>query len=85
MSQIILTPEDKKKIAGAVKEISDSMTRMDAEKELIADIVKVTHELHGIEKKHLRKIATIYHKANIAEVRAENDDIDTLFEELFKS
>ena len=80
---ITLTPEDKKKIASAIKEISNSMTRVDAEKELITDIITVTHQLHGVDKKHLRKIAGIYHKSNMAEVRTENDDIDTLYEELF--
>ncbi len=80
---ITLTPEDKKKIASAIKEISNSMTRVDAEKELITDIITVTHQLHGVDKKHLRKIAGIYHKSNMTEVRTENDDIDTLYEELF--
>tara|TARA_Y100000389_G_scaffold160979_1_gene163284 strand:+ start:23 stop:274 length:252 start_codon:yes stop_codon:yes gene_type:complete len=80
---ITLTPDDKKRIAGAIKEISDSMTRMDAEKELITDIIKVTYENHGVDKKHVRKLASIYHKSNMAEVRTENDDIDTLYEELF--
>ncbi|MDC0889159.1 hypothetical protein OAS42_00780 [bacterium] len=80
---ITLTPEDKKKIASAIKEISNSMTRVDAEKELITDIITVTHQLHGVDKKHLRKLAGIYHKSNMAEVRTENDDIDTLYEELF--
>ena len=80
---ITLTPDDKKRIAGAIKEISNSMTRMDAEKELITDIIKVTHENHGVDKKHVRKLASIYHKSNMAEVHTENDDIDTLYEELF--
>ena len=80
---ITLTPDDKKRIAGAIKEISNSMTRMDAEKELITDIIKVTHENLGVDKKHVRKLASIYHKSNMAEVRTENDDIDTLYEELF--
>lgn len=81
---MISNPEDKKRIAGAIKEISDSMTRMDAEKDLIKDIVQVTFENHSIDKKHLRKLANIYHKANIDLVRTEHDEIETLYEELFK-
>lgn len=80
---ITLTPDDKKRIGNAIKEMSDSMTRMDAEKDLIKDIVQVTFENHGVDKKHLRKLAGIYHKSNMAEIRTENDDIDTLYEELF--
>jgi hypothetical protein len=82
---VISSPEDKKRIANAIKELSDSMTRIDAEKDLIRDIIQVTHENHGIDKKHLRKLATIYHKANINEVRTEHDEIETLYEELFKT
>lgn len=82
---VISSPEDKKRIANAIKELSDSMTRIDAEKDLIRDIIQVTHENHGIDKKHLRKLATIYHKANINEVRTEHDEIESLYEELFKT
>ena len=56
---ITLTPEDKKRFGNAIKEMSDSMTRMDAEKDLIKDIVQVTFENHGVDKKHLRKLAGI--------------------------
>ena len=78
-----LTPEDKKKVAGAIKELSDSMTRIDAEKDLMKDIVQVTFENHGVDKKHIRKLATIYHKANMAEVRTEYEDLEALYEVLF--
>jgi len=78
-----LSPDDQKRIVGAIKELSDSMTRIDAEKELIKDIIQVTFENHGVEKKHIRKLATIYHKANIDEVRTEFDDVETLYETLF--
>lgn len=81
---MISSPEDKKRIKNAIREISDSMTRMDAEKDLIKDIVQVTHENHGIDKKYLRRLANIYHKANISEVRNEHEELDTLYAELFK-
>jgi len=79
-----LTPEDQKRVVSAIKEISDSMTRMDAEKDLLKDIVQVTFENHGINKKHIRKLANIYHKANMDEVRTEFDDLESLYETLFK-
>ena len=81
---MISSPEDKKKVANAIKEISDSMTRMDAEKDLIKDIIQVTYENYGIDKKHLRKLAAIYHKQNMSEVRNEYDEVESLYEELFK-
>lgn len=81
---MLSTNEDKKKVANAIKEISDSMTRIDAEKDLIKDIIQVTYENHEIDKKHIRKLASIYHKQNMSEVRYEYDEVETLYEELFK-
>lgn len=82
---ITLNPEEKKAVKGAIQEMSDSMLRIEAEKELMVEIVKVTFEKYGVDKKHFRKLASIYHKANMDEVRTEFDDVETLYEELFKS
>jgi len=81
---MISTIEDKKKLANAIKEISDSMTRMDAEKDLIKDIIQVSYENFEIDKKHIRKLAMIYHRQNMSEVKYEYDEVETLYEELFK-
>lgn len=81
---MISSPEDRKKVAKAIQEISDSMTRIDAEKDLIKDIIQVTYENHEIDKKHLRKLAAIYHKQSLSEFKTEYDEVETLYEELFK-
>jgi len=74
---------DKKKIVGVIKELSDSMARVDAEKELQRDIVQITFQNEGVDKKKLRRIAAIYHKQNATEVRTEADEVFELYEELF--
>lgn len=79
-----MTPEDKKKVADAIREMSDSMLRIDAEKELMKDIVDVTNEKYEIDKKHFRKLAVIYHKQNMEEQRSESGEVFDLYEELFK-
>ena len=84
MCGLISTNEDKKKLANAIKEISDSMTRIDAEKDLIKDIIQVAYEDFEIDKKHIRKLAMIYHKQNMSEIKYEYDEVETLYEELFK-
>lgn len=81
---MISSPEDRKKVAKAIQEISDSMTRIDAEKDLIRDIIQVTYENHEIDKKHIRKLATIYHKQSMSDFKMEYDEVETLYEELFK-
>lgn len=79
-----MSPEDKKKVADAIREMSDSMLRIDAEKELMKDIVDVTNEKYEVDKKHFRKLATIYHKQNLEEQRTESGEVFELYEELFK-
>jgi hypothetical protein len=81
---ITLNPTEKKAVAAAVQEMSDSMLRIEAEKELQKDIVDVTFEKYGVDKKYFRKIATIFHKQNLVDVRSENEELMDLYEELFK-
>ena len=75
---------DKEKVAAAVREMSDSMLRIDAEKELMKDIVDVTAEKYEIDKKQFRKIANIFHKRNLEEARTETNEVFELYEELFQ-
>lgn len=79
-----MSPSDKKAIAGAIQEMSDSMLRIDAEKELMKDIVDSTSEKYEVDKKHFRKLATIYHKRNMEEQRSESNEVFDLYEELFQ-
>lgn len=74
---------DKEKVASAVREMSDSMLRIDAERELMKDIVDVTNEKYGVDKKHFRKISNIFHKRNLEESRTEANEVYELYEELF--
>jgi len=71
--------EDKVKIRNALKEISNSMTRIDAEKDHIKTIIDDVSDEVEVSKKYLRKMATIYHKQNLNDVTTEMDDIETLY------
>ena len=78
-----LDPETKKKLQGAIQELSNSMTRTDAERDLMKDIIQTTFEDTGVDKKYIRKLATIYHKQNLMDVQTENEDVQSLYEDLF--
>tara|TARA_R110002124_G_C8834345_1_gene504992 strand:+ start:811 stop:1056 length:246 start_codon:yes stop_codon:yes gene_type:complete len=80
---MISSPADKQKIKGAIKELSDSMLRTDAEKDLQKDIIEVTFEDTGIDKKYLRKIATIYHKQSMNDVKSDYEEVEALYDQLF--
>jgi len=78
-----LNPEDRKKFTKAIQELSNSMTRVDAEKDLMKDIIQETFDSIGVDKKYIRKIAAIYHKQNLTEVKTETDEVMELYDELF--
>jgi hypothetical protein len=82
MSNVIVpsSPEDRKKIKDALIEISSSLTRMEAERDLIKDILAEVEDKFELPKKYIRKLAKIYHKQNYAEIRQEQDDVETLYE-----
>ena len=81
---ITLNPTEKKAVVSAVQEMSDCMLRIEAERELMKDIVDVTFEKYGVEKKYFKKLSTIFHKRNLDEIRGEHETVESLYEDLFK-
>lgn len=82
MSNVIVpsSSADRLAIQKALQEISASLTRIDAEKDLIKDILDTVEDKQSIPKKYMRKIARIYHKQNFNEVQQEQSDVETLYE-----
>ena len=82
-----VVPQDdasKKKLRDACSEISDSMTRISAERDLIKDIVNTISDELNIPKKFINKTARIYHKQNYANVISENEQLEILCEVIQK-
>ena len=82
MSNVIIpsSPEDRKKIRQALEEISNSLTRIEAERDLIKDILQDVEDKFELPKKYTRKVAKIYHKQNFKEVQAEQSELETIYE-----
>lgn len=74
------SPNDRQAVQKALQEISASLTRIDAEKDLIKDILVTVQDNQNIPKKYMRKMAKIYHKQNFTEVQQEQEDLETLYE-----
>ena len=51
-----LLEEDKKKIKGALQEASNSLTRIDAERDLVKNIINDTSKNFQIPKKTVKKL-----------------------------
>lgn len=86
MSNVIIpsTDADKKRIKDCVIEISNSMTRIAAEKDFIKEAILSCCDDVEIDKKHLRKMATIYYKQNLSEVVGEIEEVEALYENVIQ-
>jgi Zn-dependent M32 family carboxypeptidase len=80
MAITISNPADRKKIKDAIQEISNSMLRMEAERDLIKEIVKEVSAEHQIPKKILAKIAKTFHKQNLTQEVADHEDFVDLYD-----
>jgi len=81
---MISNPADRKKFNDALQEISNSMTRVSAEKDLIKDIVKDLSDSFELPKKTVNKLARIYHKQNFTQEAQDFEELETLYEEVIK-
>jgi hypothetical protein len=77
--------EDKKKIKGALQEASNSLTRIDAERDLVKNIINDTSKNFQIPKKTVKKLINVYHKQNFSEEVASHEEFETLYETVTKT
>lgn len=77
---MLSNPTDQKRLVGAMKELSNSMTRVEAERDFQKEAIDSVAEDLNLEKKYIRKLATIYHKQNMTEFKQENEEVETLYE-----
>lgn len=71
-----------KELKSAINEIDAEMSKIDGLNEYIADICEVTHQNLGIPKKVVKKLAVSKHKQNLAQVVAEHNELESLYEAL---
>jgi hypothetical protein len=71
---------DKAKVLGCLQEISNSLTRIEAERDLIKEILQKMQDECEIPKKLSRKLAKVYHKRSYEEEVAEQSDFQTIYE-----
>lgn len=81
---VTYSDEAAKAIKGMVSEVSASMTRMEGERDLINESIKKVASDHEIDKKVLRKLASIYHKQLYHTVKQENEQVESSYAFLFK-
>lgn len=77
---ILSNEADRKKLKGMIIEITNCLTRMDAEKELIKEIAENAEGTFQIKAKYIRKMAATLHKHNYADVQKETEQFEYLYE-----
>jgi hypothetical protein len=80
-----LSPEDKKKLRGAINELNDSMTRVAAERDLQKETINKVFEDLGVDKKIIRRMAKAYYKANFNEEIEENKNFEEMYGVVMKA
>jgi vacuolar-type H+-ATPase catalytic subunit A/Vma1 len=78
----VLTPEQKTDLQKAIREISNSMIRTEAERDLIKEIVKEQSDQLQIPKKIINKIAKTFHKQSLHQEVADHEDFVELYEKV---
>ena len=79
----LTNPADKDIFARAIKEMSDSLTREAAEKDLRKGIMEKVKDTTGITPAMTRTIAKLHFTQTKDELEQKNDDILTLYETTF--
>ncbi len=80
--QKLSNPSDRKAVYDALREISNSMTRMEAERDLISETLKAVKDKYELPPKYTRTLAKIYHKQNFQQVKDEQSEVEVLYESI---
>ncbi len=77
---IMVSVEDRKALKAMVVEMTISLERIDGEKQQMKDIAEAAEEKFGIKKKYIAKMARTMFKHNYADLQAENESFELLYE-----
>lgn len=75
----ISNPADRQKIKKMLGEVSDSMTRIAAERDLIKETIKEMSQQFNLSKRTLNRMAKVYHKQNFTREQEEHSEFEDLY------
>ena len=75
-------PAARKAIKKCMDELSASMARTEGERTFIKEAIDNICEEYEMSKKTFRKLARVYHKQNFSREVAENEEFETMYEQL---
>ena len=80
-----LNPEDFKKLMGALKDMSNSMLRVEAERSLQKEVKNDICEELDLNMKVFTRLARTYHKQNYSEEVENNDQFEKIYQSIISS
>lgn len=81
----ISNPADRQKIKKMLGEVSDSLTRIAAERDLIKETITEMSKEFNLSKRHLNKMAKVYHKQNFTREQEEHSEFEDLYVSIVES
>lgn len=84
MSQIS-SPADRQKIKKMLGEVSNSMTRIEGERDLIKETIKEMSQEFNLSKRQLNRMAKVYHKQNFSREKEEHSEFEDLYTSIVES
>lgn len=79
-TNVLTNPEDLKKFKGVLTTITHYLQIIDDQREAIKDTIEEAVTMYNIDKKVIRKLASVMHKSNYADIQEENSHIELLYE-----
>lgn len=85
MPSVTLTKPELELVQAAAKEMSDSLTRQEAEKDLQKDIVANMKEKFELKPAEFNRIVKVYHEMKIDEVINKHEEFVDFYESVFNN
>jgi CBS-domain-containing membrane protein len=73
------------KLKDGIKEISNSWTRIEGERQFVKDALDRLEEELDVSKKDVRKLAKIYHQQNLDQVLEEYQEIEVAYNRIMNT
>jgi hypothetical protein len=80
----ISNPADREKLLKGIRECSDSMTRIQGEKDFVRESITEISKQLQLPKRLVAKMVKVYYKQNFDEEVATQDQFETLYETVVK-
>jgi uncharacterized protein (DUF2236 family) len=81
-STVPSSPTDRQKLKAMLVEMTKLMQQNDDNREALKDIASAAQDQFGIKKKLISKLAKTMYKHNYADIQAENEHFEFLYESL---